>query len=377
MTAFGVYVHWPYCARICPYCDFNVYRARGADRTPLLDAIVADIRGHAERFGSRPADTVFLGGGTPSLLSGAEVATLLRAINETFPLAVDCEITLEANPEDAARFADHAAAGVNRFSLGVQALDDHALRSLGRNHDATAARVAIAAAAATGRRVSIDLIYGREGQSATGWERELNEALALPAEHLSLYQLTIEPGTAFDRRARRGQLAPPTAGLAADLYETTQRLCEAAGWRAYEISNYARTTAARSRHNLLYWRGDEWIGVGPGAHGRINIEGARHALEAQRAPADYIDAVREHGVGLFLESALSHEAAAAEFVLMGLRIDEGVDIARAERLRGRPLNAEATAWLAEQGLLRRDRQRIALTSEGRIVADKIAAELLG
>jgi oxygen-independent coproporphyrinogen-3 oxidase len=376
MSGFGVYIHWPYCARICPYCDFNVYRARGADHTPLLDAIIADIKGHAERFGARSADTVFFGGGTPSLLSGADIAKVLIGVDAAFPLTADCEITIEANPEDAPRFADHAAAGVTRFSLGVQALEDAALKALGRNHDVQGARAAIAAAAATGRRASVDLIYAREGQSAVDWDGELKEALSLPIEHLSLYQLTIEPGTAFDRRASRGQLKPPGVDLAADLYEITQDLCEQAGFRAYEISNYARTDDARSRHNLLYWRGEEWVGVGPGAHGRMERDGARHALESQRAPADYIDAVREHGVGSFLEIALSGEDAATELLLMGLRIDEGVDLARVERTRGGPLNADAIAWLAQQGLIRRQSEVIALTREGRIVADKIAAELL-
>jgi oxygen-independent coproporphyrinogen-3 oxidase len=376
MSGFGVYIHWPYCARLCPYCDFNVYRVRGADHTPLLDAIIADIRGHAQRFGARAADTVFFGGGTPSLLSGADIARVLSGVDEAFPLAGNCEITIEANPEDAPRFADHAAAGVNRFSIGVQALDDVALKALGRNHDVAAARQAIDTAAATAQRVSVDLIYAREGQSALAWEAELAEALILPVEHLSLYQLTIEPGTAFDRRTKRGQLAPPGANLAADLYEITQSLCEAVGFRGYETSNYARSSDARSRHNLLYWRGEEWIGVGPGAHGRLNHADARYALEAQRAPADYIDAVRERGLGLILESELGGEEAAAELLLVGLRIDEGVETARIERLRGRPLNGDAVAWLVEQGLVRSADGRIALTSEGRILADKIAAELL-
>lgn len=376
MSGFGVYVHWPYCARICPYCDFNVYRARGADPAPLLDAIIVDLKGHAERFGARTASTVFFGGGTPSLLGGAEVEGVLRAVDRVFPLATDCEITLEANPEDAPRFADHAAAGVTRFSLGVQALDDVALKALGRNHDARAGRASIDAAAATGRRVSMDLIYAREGQRAPEWEKELNSALSLPIEHLSLYQLTIEPGTAFDRRAARGRLVRADADLAADLYEITQHLCEAAGFRAYEISNYARADAARSRHNLLYWKGEEWVGVGPGAHGRMNHAGARYALEAQRAPADYIDAVREHGVGSILETALAPEDAAAELLMMGLRIDEGVAVAEVECLRGGPLNAAAIVWLAEQGLIYRADARIMLTKAGRILADRIAAELL-
>jgi oxygen-independent coproporphyrinogen-3 oxidase len=376
MSGFGVYIHWPYCARLCPYCDFNVYRARGADHAPLLDAIAADLKGHAKRFGARNAQSVFLGGGTPSLLNGGEVAHLLAIVAAAFPLAPDCEITLEANPEDAVRFPEFAAAGVNRFSLGVQALDDAALKALGRTHDTAVARAAIAAAAATGQRVSADLIYAREGQSPAAWAEELKQALALPAEHLSLYQLTIEPGTAFERRVARGQLTPPAPTLAADLYDMTLRLCEEAGFQAYEISNFARSDSARSRHNLLYWRSGDWIGVGPGAHSRMTQGGARLALEAQRTPADYVDAVNEHGVATIAETALSGEDTAAEIVLMGLRIDEGVEIARVEDARGRPLNADAIAWLQSQDIIRIADGRIALTREGRVLADKIAAELL-
>lgn len=375
MSETGIYVHWPYCAAICPYCDFNVYRARGADNAPLLDAIEADLAAHAARFGKREAASLFLGGGTPSLLRGAEIARLIDAAARAFTLAADCEITLEANPEDAGMFAEQAAAGVNRFSVGVQALDDAALKALGRRHDAASALRAVDAAAATARRVSLDLIYAREGQGLSAWREELTRALALPAEHVSLYQLTIEPETAFARRAARGQLAPPKDEEAAALYEATQEICEQAGFSAYEISNHARDWSARSRHNLVYWRGGDWIGVGPGAHGRVTQDGVRIALEAQRRPADYIDAVREHGIGAFTETKLSGEEAADEFLLMGLRIDEGVGAARFEALRGRALNADALSWLAEQGFVTLDEGRIRLTPRGRVVANTIAAEI--
>lgn len=375
MSGFAIYVHWPYCARICPYCDFNVYRARGADNGPLIEAIAADLQAHAARFGRREAQSLFFGGGTPSLLSGIEIARLVEAAARAFELAPACEITLEANPEDSARFAEHAAAGVNRFSIGVQALDDAALRALGRRHDAATALRAVEAAAATGQRVSLDLIYAREGQSIGDWREELTRALALPAEHVSLYQLTIEPETAFARRAARGQLTAPDVEASAALYEATQDICERAGLSAYEISNHARDEAARSKHNLIYWRSGDWIGVGPGAHGRVTHGGARIALEAQRRPADYIDAVREHGAGWITEAQLTGEQAADEMLLMGLRVSEGVETACIEALRGRPLNHDALAWLVEHGLVSHEQGRLSLTREGRVLANRIAAEL--
>lgn len=375
MSGFGIYVHWPYCAAICPYCDFNVYRARGASNAPLLDAIEADLAAHAERFDQRNAQSLFLGGGTPSLLRGEEVARLIEAARRSFGLAPDCEITLEANPEDASLFAEQAEAGVNRFSIGAQAFDNDALKALGRRHDAASGLRAVEAAAATGQRVSLDLIYAREGQGAEAWRNELEHALALPIEHVSLYQLTIEPQTAFARRVERGQLTPPGQEDAANLYELTQEICSAAGFTAYEISNHARGEGARALHNLIYWRSGDWIGVGPGAHGRVTHDGARIASEAQRRPADYIDAVREHGVGWITDTKLTGEEAADEVLIMGLRTHEGVDAARFEALRGRPLNPDAIAWLAQQGFITYADGRIRLTQSGRIVANTIAAEL--
>ncbi|MDZ4691145.1 radical SAM family heme chaperone HemW [Terricaulis sp.] len=375
MNVTGIYVHWPYCATICPYCDFNVYRARGADNAPLLDAIIADMEAHAQRFGRRTATSLFLGGGTPSLLRGGEIARLIDAASQAFVLAADCEITLEANPEDAALFDEHAAAGVNRFSIGAQAFDDAALKALGRRHNADAGLRAVEAAARTDQRVSLDLIYAREGQTLDQWREELVSALALPIEHVSLYQLTIEAETAFARRVERGQLTPPDIETAASLYELTQEICAAAGFAAYEISNHARDAGARSRHNQVYWRGQDWIGIGPGAHGRVSRDGARLAFEAQRRPADYIDAVRENGVGWITDSVLTGEETADETLLMGLRLDEGVDVERIAALRGRPINPQAIEWLAEQGFITFDGGRVTLTARGRIVANSVAAEL--
>ena len=374
-NAFGIYVHWPYCARVCPYCDFNVYRSRGQDNAALIAAIEKDIASHAARYGARTAQSLFFGGGTPSLLRGGEIARLIDAAARSFTLATDCEITLEANPEDSALFAEQAAAGVNRFSIGAQAFDDAALKALGRRHDANSALRAVEAAAATGQRVSLDLIYARENQSVDAWGAELTGALALPVEHVSLYQLTIEPETAFARRVSRGQLTPPDADAAAGLYETTQVICEAAGFIGYEISNHARGDAARSKHNAIYWRSGDWIGVGPGAHGRVTYQEARYALEAQRRPADYIDAIAEHGLGWIGETTLSPEESADEMLMMGLRIAEGVDLARVEAVRGRAVNRNALQWLIDQNLVAHDGGRVRLARAGRLLANKIAAEL--
>jgi oxygen-independent coproporphyrinogen-3 oxidase len=376
MSGFGIYLHWPYCAAICPYCDFNVYRARGASNAPLIAAMENDLAAHALRFGKREAQSLFFGGGTPSLLRGEEIVRLIDAASRAFTLAAACEITLEANPEDAALFAEQAEAGINRFSVGVQALDDAALRALGRRHDAAAAIRAVEAAARTHRRVSIDMIYAREAQGLDAWLGELKRALALPIEHASLYQLTIEPETAFARRLARGDLNPPELEEAAELYDATQAATEALGFPAYEISNHARAPQAHARHNEIYWRSGDWIGIGPGAHGRVTHDGVRLALEAQRRPADYIDAVAENGIGAIVETPLTAEETADERLLMGIRLTEGVEIAPIEALRGRPLNRAALTWLAENGLVRDEAGRVQLTARGRTLTNRIVAELV-
>ncbi|MEQ1619554.1 MAG: radical SAM family heme chaperone HemW [Terricaulis sp.] len=375
MSGFGIYVHWPYCAHLCPYCDFNVYRFRGGDHAPLLDAICADLREHASRFGRREAGSLFLGGGTPSLLAGRDIERLIEEADDAFGLAADCEVTLEANPEDVEHFAEQASAGVTRFSIGVQALDYASLKALGRRHDCESGVAAVEAAAATGERVSLDLIYAREGQGVEEWRRELTAALALPVEHVSLYQLTIEPDTAFARRVARGLLAPPDADACAEFYEVTQDVCDAAGFPAYEISNHARAPLARSRHNLLYWRSHDWLGIGPGAHGRVTDGVRRIATEAQSRPQDYIGAVNQHGIGWLTNAELSGEEIADELLLMGLRTGEGIDLKRFAELRARPINPDAITWLGEQGLLVLNDARARLTARGRLLANKIAAEL--
>jgi oxygen-independent coproporphyrinogen-3 oxidase len=373
----GVYVHWPYCARICPYCDFNVVRDRGktAEQAALADAIVADLKAQRDLTGPRPLLSIFFGGGTPSLMDPAQVARVIETAAALWTPADDLEISLEANPTDAeaGRFEALAAAGVARLSLGVQALDDAALAMLGRNHDAGSARRAIAVAARLFPRLSLDLIYARPGQTVEAWRKELAEVLAFGPEHLSPYQLTIEAGTAFDRAVGRGKLVVPDEDLAAALFETTQAVLEAAGFDAYEVSNHARGQAARSRHNLVYWRGHDYVGVGPGAHGRLTSRDEKLATTAQRKIADYIRAVAETGVG-FEREALTPLEAAEERLLLGLRIDDGVTFAEIAALGLSPDTPKVKA-LVEADLLVDDRIRLRATRSGRLVLDRLTGTL--
>ena len=371
----GVYVHWPYCARVCPYCDFNVVRARGqAEQRTLAQAIVRDLEAQAALAGPRRLVSVFLGGGTPSLMDPAWAAEIVAAARRLWPSRGPIEVTLEANPTDAEaeRYAAFTAAGVNRLSLGVQSLDDPALRFLGRNHDAAEARRAIAVAAAAFPRLSVDLIYALPGQSPADWERQLDEVLAFGPEHVSPYQLTIEPGTAFDRAVGRGRFTPADADAAADLYELTQTRLEAAGYEAYEVSNHARGPAARSRHNLVYWRGEDYAGAGPGAHSRLTVDGVRRAGVTHRGVRDYIAAVEATGTGVQEAEALSPRDAAAERLLMGLRTLEG---ARLSELSALPLNSGALEDLRARRLVRVEAGRLVATAEGRPLLDRLCAEL--
>ena len=373
----GVYVHWPYCSRICPYCDFNVVRDRGKtqEQADLADAIVADLIAQRELTGERELLSIFFGGGTPSLMDPVQVARVIETAKRLWSPVADLEISLEANPTDAEadRFAALADAGVQRLSLGVQALDDESLKALGRNHDAGAARRAIAAATKAFPRLSIDLIYARPGQTDAAWRAELSEAIALGPEHVSPYQLTIEHGTAFDRAVGRGTLVVPDEDLAATLFETTQELLEAAGFDAYEVSNHARGAAARSRHNLVYWRGVDYVGVGPGAHGRLGLPEGRAATVAHRAIKDYVAAAATTGVG-FEREILTPEEAAEERLVLGLRIDDGVSFAEMAPLGLTP-DTPKVRDLVETGLLVDDRNRLRATRAGRLVLDRLTGAL--
>ncbi|HLI64935.1 MAG TPA: radical SAM family heme chaperone HemW [Caulobacteraceae bacterium] len=371
----SVYVHWPYCARVCPYCDFNVTRARGGDEpAALAQAILADLAGQARLIGPRRLASLFLGGGTPSLMPPDAIAAILATARRLWPTTEAVEVTLEANPADGAGFAAIAAAGVNRLSLGVQSLDDAALAFLGRDHDAATARRALDAALGLFPRVSIDLIYARPGQTPAAWARELGEAATLGAGHLSPYQLTIEEKTAFGRAARRGTLTPIGEDLGAALYDATQDVLGAAGFDAYEVSNHARSPADRARHNLAGWRGDDYLGAGPGAHGRLTTAEGRVATLGARRASDYIDRVQRTGVGLAEQTRLSAREAATERLLMGLRTREGVPWAALAPLGLRP-HAPVVAELADGGWVEAGPAALVATAAGRRVLDHITGRL--
>lgn len=371
----GVYVHWPYCARICPYCDFNVVRARGreTEEAALVAAILQDLTAQAGVIGPRTLVSIFFGGGTPSLMEPDAVARIVEQARRLWPTDGPVEISLEANPTDAdaARFTAFRAAGVERLSLGVQAFDDTALRFLGRLHGAEETERALRVAAAVFPRLSIDLIYALPGQTLAEWTAVLERAVATGAEHISPYQLTIEAGTAFDRAVKRGRFSPPGEDEGAELYEATQTVLEAAGFQAYEVSNHARGPAARARHNLVYWRGEDYVGVGPGAHGRLTRpDGVRLATAAESRIADYIAAVQSRGLGAVATPQSSQEQA-EERLVMGLRTSEGVALSE---LAGLPL--KRLAGLCDQGLIRRSETRIHASSAGRLVLNAVVSALI-
>lgn len=374
----ALYVHWPYCARICPYCDFNVVRDRGKleEQAALVQAILADMEAQAALTGPRRLASIFFGGGTPSLMAPGAVAAVIDRARALFPPRGDIEITLEANPTDAeaARFAALSDAGVNRLSMGVQALDDAALAFLGRNHSTDEARRAVAVAARAFPRLSIDLIYARPGQTVGNWRAELTEALDLGFEHVSPYQLTIEPTTAFGRAVARGAWTPPEEDLSAALYETTQTVLEAAGFDAYEVSNHARGDAARSAHNLHVWRGGDYLGLGPGAHGRLTLAGTRTATVARRGIADYVAGVAA-GTPWSEREAQSDRDAAEEKILLGLRTVEGAALADLATV-GRTAGAEPLSGLIADGFLTVDAGRVRATAAGRPVLDGVLKALL-
>ena len=377
-SSLALYVHWPYCARICPYCDFNVVRDRGRveEQAGLVQAILADMEAQSRLVGPRRLASIFLGGGTPSLMPPEAVAAVIARAKTLFPPADEIEITLEANPTDAeaGRYAALADAGINRLSMGVQSFDDAALTFLGRDHSAAEARRAVETAGRAFPRLSIDLIYARPGQSVADWTAELTTALDLGFEHVSPYQLTIEPTTAFGRAFARGTLTPPDEDLAAELYETTQVVLEGAGFEAYEVSNHARGETARSSHNLHVWRGGDYLGLGPGAHGRLTLDEERTATVAHRRIADYVAGVAV-GTPWAERERLDPQGAAEERVLLGLRTVEGVPLAL---LRALGLS-ETTGTLAElisDGFLGRQADRVAATPQGRPLLDAVLKALL-
>jgi oxygen-independent coproporphyrinogen-3 oxidase len=375
---FAVYVHWPFCLSKCPYCDFNSHvRHGGVDETRFLRAFASELAAAAERTPGRTVSTIFFGGGTPSLMQPATVQTILDTIAKHWSVATDVEVTLEANPTsvEATRFRGYRAAGVNRVSLGVQALDDAALKELGRLHSASEALDAVAIARSIFERYSFDLIYARPRQTLDAWGTELKRAIAEAAEHLSLYQLTIEPETPFFGLHKAGKLALPDEDLARDLYDLTQSICVAADLPAYEISNHARP-GAECRHNLVYWRGHDYAGVGPGAHGRLTIDGRRYATETEKRPEAWLARVESYGHGLIVDEKLTAGERADELLLMGLRLAEGIDLSRYTTIAGRTLDPARLSFLREGGAIEvTESGRLRVTPSGFPLLDAVVADL--
>ncbi len=377
-TGFGIYVHWPFCQSKCPYCDFNSHvRHATVDQSGFVAAFRRELDTMATRAPGRRVDTVFFGGGTPSLMEAGSVAAIIDHIADLWPLAEDAEITLEANPSsvEQGRFQGYRSAGVNRVSLGVQALDDSDLKALGRLHSAAEARAALGVATAVFDRVSFDLIYARPGQTLDEWRAELAEALDRGPGHLSLYQLTIEPGTPFAALHAAGKLVVPDPDLAADLYELTQAMTTEAGLPAYEISNHARP-GQESRHNLIYWRQGDYVGVGPGAHGRLTRGHTRIATATERHPETWRARVLAEGHALTEDLALDREEVADEFLVMGLRLGEGLSLDRYEKLSGRALRPSQIAVLENDGMIEQlGADRIRATPSGFLVLNALVADL--
>jgi putative oxygen-independent coproporphyrinogen III oxidase len=375
---FGVYVHWPFCLSKCPYCDFNSHvRHAGVDEARFARAFAAEIAATAARMPGRTVSSIFFGGGTPSLMQPSTIAAVLDSIAQHWSIAADAEVTLEANPTsvEATRFRGYRSAGVNRVSLGVQALDDRALAELGRLHSAREALDAVGVARSIFGRYSFDLIYARPGQTPQQWGSELHRAFAEAGEHLSLYQLTIEPDTPFAALHAAGKLKTPDEDTARALYDTTQEVCAAHGLPAYEISNHARP-GGECRHNLIYWRAHEYAGIGPGAHGRLDIDGERHATATEKRPETWLMRVEARGHGLVSDEVLTREERCDEFLLMGLRLAEGIDLARYTELAGRALDPARIAALHEHGLIETTAEgRLRVTLPGFPVLDAVVADL--
>ena len=376
-VGFGLYLHWPFCASKCPYCDFNSHVSSGIDEDRWRKAYLSEIERIGAEVPDRVLNTVFFGGGTPSLMSPDLVAATLEAIRATWPVANDLEVTLEANPGsvEAGRFRGFAEAGVNRVSMGVQALNDADLRRLGRLHSVSEARSAFDIARSVFDRVSFDLIYARQDQTLAEWEAELREAAAMAADHLSLYQLTIEDGTAFGARHAAGGLKGlPDEDLSADMYLKTQETMSGIGLPAYEVSNHARP-GSESRHNLIYWRCGDYAGIGPGAHGRLTLSGARLATSTPLLPDAWLSRIEESGNGELAREAVPRDEQANEYLMMALRLTEGLDVDRYAQLAGHVLQESSVVRLEDLGLVAREGERLRATEAGRPVLNAIIREL--
>ncbi len=376
---FGVYIHWPFCMAKCPYCDFNSHVSRNIDHAAWRAALLQELRYTATLIGPRKVDTVFFGGGTPSLMEPETVAALIDEIDRLWGINSGAEITLEANPTsvEAGKFSAFADAGINRISMGIQSLNDNDLRALGRKHTASEALDAFEIAKTHFDRVSFDLIYARQKQSPESWFSELRQALDLAVDHLSLYQLTIESGTRFGELFDKGKLRDlPLSNEAADMYLGTQEICAEYGLNGYEVSNYAKK-GAESRHNLIYWRYGDYAGIGPGAHGRLTIEGQRSAFHTELDPKNWLESVNSLGHGYFEREILSREDQAIEYLMMSLRLAEGSDIERYNRLAPAPLDPVRILRMQELGMVENaDNRRLRATPQGRPVLNSVLAELL-
>ncbi|MBU2957248.1 radical SAM family heme chaperone HemW [Paracoccus sp. C2R09] len=374
---FGLYVHWPFCAAKCPYCDFNSHVVAQVDQTRWAQALSSEIARLAAETPGRHLRSIFFGGGTPSLMLPETVDAVIRAARAGWGFSNDIEISLEANPTsvERGRFEGFAQAGVNRLSMGIQAMNDDDLRRLGRMHSVAEAQAAFDVARDAFPRVSFDLIYARQGQSRQAWRQELQQALSMAVDHLSLYQLTIEPGTAFGARADAGKLRDlPDDDLSADMYADTQEICDAAGMSGYEISNHARP-GSESRHNLVYWRQGDWAAVGPGAHGRMTLPQGRVATEAHRVPGEWLNAVETAGTGELPRAFIPRSEQATEYLLMSMRLAEGLDEARFAALAGQSLDEGSIGNLQDLGMVTRSDGRIRATADGRPVLNAILREL--
>ena len=375
---FGLYIHWPFCQAKCPYCDFNSHVSAHVDQAAWGQAYLSEIDRLAAETGPRVLNTIFFGGGTPSLMEPDLVAAIIERAHTRWPAANDLEVTLEANPTsvEAGRFRAYAQGGVNRVSMGIQALNDTDLKRLGRMHSAAEARATFDIARRSFDRISFDLIYARQYQTLTDWRAELTEALSMAVDHLSLYQLTIEPGTAFGARAAKGGLhGLPDDDISADMYLATQDICAKYGLPAYEVSNHARPDA-QSRHNLIYWRYGDYAGIGPGAHGRLTLNGTRWATQTPLMPNTWLKQVETEGHGESPREAIPTEEQALEHIMMGLRLAEGLNVDRFAHLNGRPLPQDKIDTLIEQGLVHLSENRLTATAQGRAVLNGVLRELL-
>lgn len=374
MNKLGIYIHWPYCTHICPYCDFNIYRARGRDENAMIDAIKSELKSWAGNTGKRALTSLYFGGGTPSLITPHNIAQLIEICDELWGFDKNPEIVLEANPNDGEieKFQDFAKAGVERLSLGVQSFKDDGLKALGRFHDVKTSIKATEIAQKYFNRVSLDLIYARQNQSLSDWEFELQSACELGVNHISPYQLTIEPNTSFDRKVKRGAIIMPDDDKSLSFYQLTQDYLNSQGFSAYEISNHARGVENQSRHNLLYWQSQDWIGIGAGAHGRLGGPQNRRAILNLKKPDEYIEAINKTGFAIFEDEIITADEVNEEFWLMGLRLLDGVEYNPTIN----KLNQAKLQEMLELGYVKTSQNRIALTMKGRPLSNAIIASLL-